>query len=104
VRGPPDNGRGRAPDELPGLKTQTNTATNGPPIIADQGDPRRVGELLGDWLAIRMAEVDDLVDEARSRVEAIPNQKTLWSLVGEIIVLLRALELEVAELRKAARR
>jgi hypothetical protein len=28
----------------------------------------------------------------------------LWSLVGEVIVLLRALELEVAELRKAARR
>jgi hypothetical protein len=28
----------------------------------------------------------------------------LWSLVGEVIVLLRALELEVAELRKAVRR
>jgi hypothetical protein len=103
VRGPPDNGRGRAPDELPGLKTQTNTATNGPPIIADQGDPRRVGELLGDWLAIRMDEVDDLVDEARSRVDAIPNQRVLWSLVGEVIVLLRALELEVADLKRGRR-
>ena len=103
MRGPPDNGRGRAPDELPGLKTQTNTATNGPPIIADQGDPRRVGELLGDWLAIRMDEVDDLVDEARSRVEAIPNQRVLWSLVGETLVLLRALELEVADLKRGRR-
>jgi hypothetical protein len=103
VHGPPDNERGRAPDELPGLKTQSNTATNGPPIIADQGDPRRIGELLGDWLSIRMAEVDDLVDEARSRVDAIPNQKTLWSLVGEIIVLLRALELEVADLKRGRR-
>jgi hypothetical protein len=28
----------------------------------------------------------------------------MWSLVGEVIVLLRALEVEVAELRKAARR
>jgi len=28
----------------------------------------------------------------------------LFSLVGEVIVLLRALELEVAELRKATRR
>jgi hypothetical protein len=104
VRVPPDNGRGRAPDELPGLKAQTNTATNGPPMIADQGDPRRIGELLGDWLAIRMAEVDDLVDEARNRVDAIPDQRVLFSLVGEVIVLLRALEVEVAELRKAARR
>jgi hypothetical protein len=54
--------------------------------------------------APKLAEVDDLVDEARSRVDAIPNQRVLWSLVGEVIVLLRALELEVAELRKAVRR
>jgi hypothetical protein len=73
-------------------------------ILPDQGDPRRIGALLGDWLAIRMDEVDDLVDEARSRVDAIPNQRVMWSLVGEVIVLLRALELEVAELREAVRR
>ena len=73
-------------------------------ILPDQGDPRRIGELLGDWLAIRMAEVDDLVDEARSRVDALPDQRVLFSLVGEVIVLLRAVELEVAELRKAVRR
>ena len=103
MRGPPDNGRGRAPDELPGLKTQTNTATNGPPIIADQGDPRRIGELLGGRLAIRMDEVDALVDEARSRVDALPDQRVLFSLVGEVIVLLRALELEVAELKRGRR-
>jgi hypothetical protein len=104
VRGPPDNGRGRAPDELPGLKTQTNTATNGPPIIADQGDPRRIGELLGDWLAIRMAEVDELVDEARSRVDAIPDQRKLWLLVGELVVRVHCLELAADQQRKAARR
>jgi hypothetical protein len=99
--GPP-NGEGRAPRQRPG--PATTTSTYGPPILPDQGDPRRIGELLGDWLAIRMAEVDDLVDEARSRVEALPNQRVLWSLVGEVIVLLRCLELEVAELRKAVRR
>jgi hypothetical protein len=69
-----------------------------------EGDPRRIGELLGDWLAIRMEEVDELVDEARSRVDALPDQRVLFSLVGEVIVLLRALELEVAEIRKGARR
>ena len=104
MRGPPDNGRGRAPDELPGLKTQTNTATNGSPIIADQADPRRIGELLGDWLAIRMDEVDALVDEAESKVAVIPDQRHLWLLMGEALVRLHCLELEVAELRKGARR
>ena len=95
----PDDGEGRAPHGKPGPSPTTTAA-----ILPDQGDPRRIGELLGDWLAIRMAEVDDLVDEARSRVKAIPDQRVLWSLVGETIVLLRALELEVAELRKGARR
>jgi hypothetical protein len=66
--------------------------------------PAPVGELLAAWVGTKLAEVDDLVDEARRRVDAIPDQKTLWSLVGETIVLLRSLELEVAELRKAARR
>ena len=73
-------------------------------ILPHDTDPTPVGELLAAWVGAKLAEVDDLVDEARARVEAIPNQKVLWSLVGEVIVLLRALELEVAELRKAARR
>ena len=71
--------------------------------LPQEGDPRRVGELLGDWLAIRMDEVDALVDEARSRVDALPDQRVLFSLVGEVIVLLRALELEVAELKRGCR-
>jgi hypothetical protein len=85
------------PQQMPPPSSTTATLPQG-------DDPRRVGELLGDWLAIRMAEVDDLVDEARNRVDAIPDQRVLFSLVGEVIVLLRALEVEVAELRKAARR
>ena len=97
---------------MPGDKRSGPSATKRPPqkvppgteaILPDQGDPRRIGELLGDWLAIRMDEVDDLVDEARSRVEAIPNQRVLWSLVGETLVLLRALELEVADLKRGRR-
>jgi cytochrome c-type biogenesis protein CcmH/NrfG len=51
-----------------------------------------------------MAEVDDLVAEARARVAAVPDQRTLWLLAGEILVRLAAVEHELAELRKAARR
>jgi hypothetical protein len=66
-------------------------------------DPAPVGELVAAWVGAKLAEVDDLVDEARSRVDAIPNQRVLWSLVGETIVLLRALELEVADLKRGRR-
>jgi hypothetical protein len=50
-----------------------------------------------------MAEVDDLVAEARARVEALPDQRVLWSLFGELLLEVRGLAHEVAEL-KAARR
>jgi hypothetical protein len=103
VRGPPDNGRGRG-HHNPGLDIQpAPPASSTTESIADAGDPRRIGELLGDWLAIRMAEVDDLVAEARSRVAAIPDQRSLWLLAGEILVRLAAVEHELAEL-KADRR
>jgi hypothetical protein len=99
----PDDGEGRAPRQRPG-PASTTTATNGPAIVPDRGDPTPVGELVAAWVGAKLAEVDDLVDEARSRVEAIPDQRVLWSLVGEVLVLLRGLELQVAELRKAVRR
>jgi hypothetical protein len=73
-------------------------------ILPHDTDPTPVGELLAAWVGAKLAEVDDLVAEAHSRVEAIPDQRVLWSLVGEVIVLLRSLELEVARLQKAARR
>jgi hypothetical protein len=67
-------------------------------------DPRRIGELVGVWLAIRMDEVDALVDEAEAKVAVLPDQRHLWLLLGETLVRLHCLELEVAELRKGARR
>jgi hypothetical protein len=97
----PGNERSRPREAGP---TPTATATNGPVIVPDAGDPRRVGELLGDWLAIRMAEVDALVEEGKSKVAAIPDQRRLWLLLGEALVRLHCLELEVAELQKGARR
>ena len=94
-----DNGEGRAPRQRPGPAPTTTTT-----ILPDQGDPRRIGELLSDWLAIRMTEVDALVEEGEAKVAAIPDQRHLWLLLGETLVRLHCLELEVAELRKGARR
>jgi hypothetical protein len=54
-------------------------------------------------LAIRMAEVDDLVDEARDRAEAIPDRRSLMLLIGELTVRLHCLELAVDELRAGKR-
>jgi hypothetical protein len=97
-----DDGEGRAPRQLPG--PTTTTATNGPVIGPSADDSQRIGELLGDWLAIRMAEVDALVDEGESKVAAIPDQRHLWLLLGETLVRLHCVELEVADLRKRVRR
>jgi hypothetical protein len=72
-------------------------------ILPHESDPAPVGELVAAWVGAKLAEVDDLVDEARSRVDAIPDERVLWSLVGEVIVLLRALELEVADLKRGRR-
>ena len=72
-------------------------------MLPDQGDPRRIGELLGDWLAIRMEEVDALVDEAESKVAVLPDQRHLWLLLGETLVRLHCLELELAELKRGPR-
>jgi hypothetical protein len=100
----PGDGEGRAPRcERPG-PAPTTTATNGPVIVPDTGDPRRIGELLGAWLDVRMGEVDDLVAEARLRVNAIPDVRTLWLILGEVLVRTAAVEYELAELRKASRR
>jgi len=94
----PDNGEGRAPRQRPG-PAPTTTAT----MLPDQGDPRRIGELLGDWLAIRMEQVDALVDEAEAKVAVLPDQRHLWLLLGETLVRLHCLELELADLKRGRR-
>jgi hypothetical protein len=86
--------------ERPSQQVPPGTA----PIVPDPGDPREAGELLRLWVGVKLEEVDDLVAEARSRVESLPDLRTLWLLAGEILVRLAAVEHELAELRKAARR
>jgi hypothetical protein len=97
-----DNGEGRAPRcERPG-PAPTTTATNGPMSLPDRGDPRAIGELLACWIGCKVEEVDDLVAEARAKVAAIPDRRVLQSVIGELVVRVRALELDVLEIRKAA--
>jgi hypothetical protein len=65
-----------------------------------RGDPREVGDLLATWVGVKLEEVDALTEEARAKAAAIPDQRVLWSLYGELLLQLRSLELQVAELRK----
>jgi hypothetical protein len=74
-------------------------------VSADNANgSRQAGELVAEWAGVRMAEVDALVAEARAKVAAIPDSRVLASVVGELLLRVRALELDVAELRKEARR
>jgi hypothetical protein len=63
-----------------------------------------VGGLLQTWIGIHLDTIDSLMAEAHEKVEALPDMRVLWSLYGELLLGLRALEAEVAELRKAVRR
>jgi hypothetical protein len=104
VREPPDD-RGRGTPN-PGLTPTAATATNGttgPAMVPNAGDPRRIGELLADWLGIQLDTVDSLTAEAAAKVEAIPDRQVLLTLLGEIIVRLGALELAVADLKGGRR-
>jgi hypothetical protein len=104
--GPPD-GASRRPGQPTARRTPDDTIAKGTVRIPDRGDgadPRAIGELLQTWIGVKLDEVDDLVDEARAKTAAIPDQRRLWSLLGETLVRLHCLELEVADLRKAAGR
>jgi hypothetical protein len=68
-----------------------------------EGDPRRIGELLGDWLAIQMDTVDAITADAAAKVAEIPDLHQLWFLLGELTVRLHCVELEVADLKRGRR-
>jgi len=101
---PAENERSRPRDKAGPASPSTTTATNGPAIVSHQADARRIGELLAVWLGVKLDEVDALVDEARAKVAAIPDRRVLESIIFELTVRVRALELDVAPLRKAAER
>ena len=59
--------------------------------------------MLSDWLAIQMDRVDSLTAEAEAKVAILPDQRHLWLLLGETLVRLHCLELEVADLKRGGR-
>jgi hypothetical protein len=67
-------------------------------------DPAPVGELVAAWVGAKLDEVDDLIDEARAKAAAIPDQRQLWLLVGELVVRVYCLELAADQQRKTTRR
>jgi hypothetical protein len=73
-------------------------------ILPHDTDPTPVGELLAAWVGAKLAEVDDLVDEARAKSAAIPDQRQLWLLFGELVVRVHCLELAMDQQHKATRR
>ena len=97
------NGEGR-PERRPTTDADQRSTTLASRHVETGGDPHEAGELLRLWVGAKLEEVDDLMAEARSRVDAIPDQRTLWLLFGEALVRLTGVEQELAELRKAAKR
>jgi hypothetical protein len=70
--------------------------------VTPAADPREIGELLGTYLGIKLDQVDDLVNEARDRADAIPSWRTMAEITGELVIRLTALEREVGDLKREA--
>jgi hypothetical protein len=99
---PPDRERNGAPAATPkpqAVPTPTSTTAS----LPQPDDPRRIGELLGDWLAIQMDTVDAITADAAAKVAEIPDLHQLWFLLGELTVRLHCVELEVADLKRGRR-
>jgi hypothetical protein len=103
-----DNG-GRSTAQRPGRNAVTSTP---PPseakgIVAgcsDVGDPSRIGQLLGDWLGLRMEQIDALVDEAEAKIASIPDVRTLRQMIGEWVVETYWLQAQLTELKLEVKR
>jgi len=81
-----------------------------PPRQADDLTAR-ILELAGEYVQGKLGDIDFIVGCAEERARQIPREPDLarqvrahGALIGELLVLLRALELEVADLRKKGRR
>jgi hypothetical protein len=72
--------------------------------LTDAAPTTDVGELLQTWVGVHLDTVDALMAEAHAKVAAIPDRHVLLALIGELVIRLAALELEVAKLRKAVGR
>jgi hypothetical protein len=60
--------------------------------------------LVAEWVGVKFEEVDALVAEGEAKIASLPDLRDVWALFGELLIRVMAVEREVAELRKAARR
>jgi hypothetical protein len=84
---------------------------NTPPPDSGNDLHARILELVGEHARQVLADTDQIVQLAEARAQQIPKEPDLarqvrahGALIGELLVLLRALELDVADLRKRGRR
>ena len=62
-----------------------------------------IGELLRLWAGVKLDQIDDLVAEAEAKTAALPDLRVLRQLTGETVILLYALQTEVADLKAEIR-
>ena|SRR6266511_4331654 len=82
-----------------------------PPETRDLSPDDRLLELVGEYATGKLADIDTIVALAEARAREVPKAPELarrldaaWSVIGELVLRMRCLELEVAELRKAGDR
>jgi len=93
-------------------RTAVNAVTeHRPPATRDPSPDDRLLELVGEYATGKLADIDTIVALAEARAREVPKAPELarrldaaWSVIGELILRVRCLELEVAELRKAGDR
>jgi hypothetical protein len=75
------------------------------PVVSDRANlrPDDLQEALGAYATVKHEQIEALVADAREKLASIPDQRVLWSLFGELLLTVRALEHEVADLRKAVK-
>jgi hypothetical protein len=96
---PPDEGAGPLIEPAPGPAAEQQVNRSLPDQGDCRADPFEVGEVLRLWVGIQMDCVDALIDEAESKVTAIPDLRTLRAMMGEWVVLTYSLQAEVTDLR-----
>jgi hypothetical protein len=99
--GPPETRTGPVTTPTPPQQVPPPSSTSD--SVSHGDDPRRIGELLNEWLAIQMDTVESLTADAAAKVAEIPDLHQLWFLLGELTVRLHCVELEIADLKRGRR-
>lgn len=107
MRAPPSDERGRRPAQpTPSSSPLTDSAKDDPILTegwASGEITSEIGELLRLWVGVKLDQIDDLVAEAEAKTAALPDLRVLRQLTGETVILLYALQTEVADLKAEIR-